>query len=363
MMGRVSINREQDADSTAVSNIFIDEYMTEANDAQLKIYLYLLRMMHGDKPTSLSDLAERFNLTEKDVTRALKFWEKRGIITMEFDHNKKLSAIHLEELPASSGRTEPGVSLRREAAPVQERHNAPAPSPAPAHMEEILADRNSSAQNHTGSVDEQCMEQILFIAETYFGRPLSTREMDTLLDIRDSLGFSDALMDYLLQYCIERDKKDIRYIERVAARWKESGYETPEQAKRGRFKYDRRIYEVMDCLGLKNLPTETEAAFVERWISEYKMPIDIIREACGRTVLATQRNRLQYAESILQNWHNAGVTKLSDIKQLDDKYEETKKTRSRTTQQPAAGRTGGRGQSFPQRSYDFQQLEKTLIKN
>ena len=36
MMGRVTINREAvtDADSTSVSNIFIDEFMTEANDAQ-----------------------------------------------------------------------------------------------------------------------------------------------------------------------------------------------------------------------------------------------------------------------------------------------------------------------------------------
>ncbi|MCR5676014.1 MAG: DnaD domain protein [Lachnospiraceae bacterium] len=349
-MGRVSINREQPADahSTAVSNIFIDNYMTEANDAQLKIYLWLLRMMRAGLPTSLSDLAERFNLTEKDVTRALKFWEKRGIITMEYDQDKKLSGIHLEELSQDGSETDRETAT----APVPEK---PAKKPA------------MPRQTVTEPVESTDCSQLLFIAEQYLGRPLSVADTRSLLYIRDSLHFSDALLDYLMQYCVERGKKDFRYMERVAIRWQESGYETPEQAKRGSFKYDRKLYEVMDLLGMNNLPTATEAAFIERWISTYHLPMEVIREACARTVLATQKRRLEYADRILESWHASGVSKKSDIRQLDEAHRESKKTAA--TAKSAQSGTGTPRQStrtsrFPQRDdYDMALIEQVLVQN
>ena len=71
-MNRVNIYRSVQKQDTAISNIFIDEYMSEANDAQLKIYLFLTRMMSANMPTCVADIADKFNYTEKDVLRALK---------------------------------------------------------------------------------------------------------------------------------------------------------------------------------------------------------------------------------------------------------------------------------------------------
>lgn len=42
-MNRVNIYRAATNGQTAISNLFIDEYMSDANDAQLKIYLFLIR--------------------------------------------------------------------------------------------------------------------------------------------------------------------------------------------------------------------------------------------------------------------------------------------------------------------------------
>ncbi|MDE5891997.1 MAG: DNA replication protein DnaD, partial [Acetatifactor sp.] len=60
-MARLQIYKDNYIESTAVSNRFIDEYMKDANDAQLKIYLYLLRMMHANLSFSVSDIADKFN--------------------------------------------------------------------------------------------------------------------------------------------------------------------------------------------------------------------------------------------------------------------------------------------------------------
>ena len=59
-MARLTIYKDSNINTTAVSNRFIDEYMEGANEAQLKVYLYLLRMLGANQATSVSDLADQF---------------------------------------------------------------------------------------------------------------------------------------------------------------------------------------------------------------------------------------------------------------------------------------------------------------
>ena len=50
--------------------------------------------------------------------------------------------------------------------------------------------------------------------------------------ISEDLHFSDDLIDYLIQYCVDLGKKDFRYIEKVALNWSEEGITTTKQAER-----------------------------------------------------------------------------------------------------------------------------------
>lgn len=92
-----TIYNDSERDETIVSNLFIDEYMKDANDAQIKIYLYLLRMMSAGKATSISDMADQFNHTEKDVLRSLRYWEKKGLLSLDFDAGNMLTGIRLAD--------------------------------------------------------------------------------------------------------------------------------------------------------------------------------------------------------------------------------------------------------------------------
>ena len=100
-MAPLTIYKDNYADSTVVSNRFIDDYMTEANDAQLKVYFYLIRMLNANQTVSVSGIADKFNHTEKDVIRALKYWEKRQILDLDYDNNKNLTGVHLRNLSAA----------------------------------------------------------------------------------------------------------------------------------------------------------------------------------------------------------------------------------------------------------------------
>ena len=66
-----TVYSEADLGSTLISNLFIDKYMKDANDAQLKVYLYLLRMMNAGRTTSIPDMADQFNHTESNALAPL----------------------------------------------------------------------------------------------------------------------------------------------------------------------------------------------------------------------------------------------------------------------------------------------------
>lgn len=117
-MSRLTIYRDDYSDATIVSNQFIDEYMENANDAQIKVYLYLLRMMHANLPTSISDIADKFNHTEKDVVRALSYWEKKNLVRIEYDENGEILALHMQS-GTSSTPTAPAVQRK----PLQKPHS------------------------------------------------------------------------------------------------------------------------------------------------------------------------------------------------------------------------------------------------
>ena len=97
-MADILLKRDSTLAATYVPNTFIDEYMTHADGEFVKIYLYLLRCMNNpDTMFSISDIADKFDHTEKDVTRALKYWEKMHLLRLEFNSREELTGICLSD--------------------------------------------------------------------------------------------------------------------------------------------------------------------------------------------------------------------------------------------------------------------------
>lgn len=337
MMGKVTMNHAATEQTTAVNNSFIDLYMKDANDAQIKVYLYLLRMMQAGLPTSVIDIADKFNDTEKDIMRALSYWEKKGLIGLEYDSAHHLTGVYLEDIP-SSDRSSTEVL------------NTPAVS-------DVISKNKTNKRVKGG--DEKENQQLVFLAEQYFGRTLNPSDIQKVFYIHHELEFSLDLMDYLMQYCAELGKKDFRYMEKVATAWHEANIKTPKQAKAQGGKYDQNVYTVMRELGYDNSPAPAEVAYIERWINEYGFSMDIIAEACSRSVLSTQKNRLQYADGILKSWFEKKAQTMDDISKLDTAHKDTTAVK---TARPRSERSNTYMQ-FQQNSYDFELLEKELLKN
>ncbi|MBQ6888769.1 MAG: DnaD domain protein [Lachnospiraceae bacterium] len=354
-MGQITIYKNNYMDSTVVSNLFIDEYMKDANDAQLKVYIYLLRVMNSNAATSISDMADLFNHTEKDIIRALTYWEKHHLLSLEYDSNKNIIGIHMEE-PTGKQAGEiiplaPVVSMSKTAETTYPIENI-------AVQEAVIPQKPSYSLDEIKLFKEkESTEQLIFIMEQYLQKPLSVADINTILFLSDKLHFSDDLIDYLVQYCVDRGKKDFRYIEKVAISWAENHVTTPQEAEKYAHKYDKTIYSIMNALGKSNSPSPKEVEFIKRWTDEYGFETDVIFEACERTVLATENHRFEYADKILSSWKNAEVHHKADIQKIDELYQKKKNATAFANKQPANNKFN----QFKQHDYDFDAIERAIL--
>lgn len=357
-MSSIKIYKEDNASNTVVSNKFIDEYMVDANDAQIKVYLYLLRMMSANLPTGISDMADKFNHTEKDIIRALKYWEKSHLLSLEFDESKNLTGIRF---------VNPTKDVVPEARPL-----APIVPLKLVSSDQSVDFESVSKEAQTISYDEipsysldlkkafrenpdTC--NIPFLAETYLGKNITPRNLDTLYFIHHELNFSEDLIDYLLQYCVDHGSKSFSYISKVACDWAQSGVNTVKKAKAHiNSAFDKNVYAIMKELGRTGNPTEAEAELISKWYKEYGFELDVIFEACRRTVIATTNGRLRYCDSILTSWKTSGVRNLNDLTALDTSY---KKARSGALA-PTTGKNSFNSFSMTQ-DYDFDAIEKMIL--
>lgn len=359
-MSQFQIYQQQNMDFTLISNAFIDRFLTEANDAQIKVYLYLLRHKNNVPKCSISAITDCFNYSEKDVLRALSYWEKKELLKLSFAENGELNGILLCNVPsADSSQTRDTLFQKpsEPVVPVMSQQGFSQRSPVSVRIPEKTTKKPDYSLDQLAQFQaKESTAELIFIAESYLGRTLNANDLRSIFFISDELHFSFDLMDYLLQYCIERGKRDFRYIEKVAISWAEAQISTPAEAQSYTVKYDKDTYVVMNALGKNHQPTPREAEFIKRWYQIYGFTAEVILEACERTVMATDKHRFEYADKILSSWKNQGVRHKTDIARADTAYHAAKKN-------AAAAPPKNKFNQFQQNDYDFAALEKELLSN
>lgn len=356
-MNRIMLYHDDNAGITGISNVFIDSYMKDANDAQLKIYLYLTRMFSTNSPVSITDMADKFNHTEKDVIRSLQYWERLRLLSLDYDNCKNITGIHLLTPIADSN----GMPSVKPLAPIVTMSPAVSIDKTGSVSESVKcapARPSYSAEQLRTYCNNEEISELLCIVEQYLGKPLSPSDIKSLLYIHLELGYSMDMLVTLLEYCLERGKKEIRYIEKTAIAWYEQGLDTVKKVKNGVNAYDKNVYSIMKALGKRNTPTTWELDYIMKWTNQYGFSMDLILECCKKTVMAVDTHRFEYADRILTNWKENNVISLSDTRELDKAYQQGKT-------KPSAGKqsTSNRFNQFPQHDYDFEALERDILSN
>lgn len=416
---------------TVLPNKFIDEYMIKADGEYVKIYLLILRLQGMGLPVDVERIADHLELTRKDVLRALSYWEKAGILrtgaaaetaitvtgaeamangasgdtgtTQTVEISKKTMTTGVTDTAGNtmtartSGSAENTMTagISGSARNIMTTGNtssagnamaAGATGQTGASLSPTITpvpDKNTLSPTEVqASMANKDLERTIYMAETYIGRPFSTTELNSFCYINDQLHFSSDLLEYLIEYCVTRGKKSVRYIESVAINWYQQGITTVKEAKEQSTLYSQNVFPIMKAFGISNRdPGSAELDYIKKWNS-LGLGTDIIIEACSRTLLATHQASFPYANKILEDWKRLGVRNTSDIKHLDDKHRSTASATSGAASsasssasgyaqgQPRKGSTGTTARkstatnqfhNFEQRTYDFNDLESRLL--
>ena len=358
-MAMITLQNSRNAEVTVLTNNFIDNYMPGANGEFVKVYIYLLRLLSDTSvPFSLEQMADHFFCTERDIIRALKYWEKEKLLTLTYRNSEDIADIILNVPPVKSAASDTPVST----APVTKTETRTSSAPA----QPVKQTTNSATALSPDRVKELKQNdeivQLLYIAEQYLGKTLTPTEMKKILFFYDELKFSPDLIEYLIEYSVSRGHKSMRYIETVALAWADEGITTVTMAKETNSRYAKEYFTIFKSMGISGRnPVDTEISLMNTWLNDYGFTMDIIQEACSRTVLSTGQPSFQYADKILSGWKDKNVRTLADVRLLDAQHQRQKlekNTQRKTASKPAAS---NRFNNFHQRQYDFNEYEKKLL--
>ena len=392
------------ADITSIVSLpseFIDKYMLKANGDYIKVYLFMLR--NADRLINPEIIADALELTIKDVERAIAYWCKSGVLIEKAENIGKLgNGDDFEEVLITKGMPSKEeleearriltaakeVYKRREmleagmGAEALKENNVKSESldeaknPKESDKETLDSAKDTDVENNSESevkaeaeisevkteppklpdrslVDltklkgDEDFQELVFCVQTYTEKIFTPTDTEKLAYLYDVVGMSKDLLEYIAEVSVQKGKKSINYIERVALSFHEKGITTVEEAKEDNVKYFNENKAVLKAFGIYDrVLAPVELRFVKKWFDEYGFSTEIVVEAISRTVLNTSSQSFSYADGILSRWHNENVRTLSDIKAQDEKHDEKVKATPKTSNTAS----GSKFNNFEQRN-------------
>ena len=405
---------------TTIYNSFIEDYMPAANGSYVKVYLYIAKCLQAKESNfSISSLADQLENTEKDILRALMYWEKKGLMSLnrdkatgeilglemlipfaerDFDTYENTAKESAASLGVDSDLSETGALNRRNSdlseTGALDRRNSDlsetdaantstyesSGTDAPSNVNSDVHRASNSAQENNSSAvkpiqvpPEQIQELyanedfvwVCNVVESYLERPMKPTEIQLITYLYGTLHFSRELILHLYDYCISMGKTACNYIQTVALSWHEQGIKTPEQAQNASVRYLASYNAVSKALGLGRGLAEIEKKYVDHWQNDWNMDLSVILEACNRTVLKLHHADFKYTEGILSHWNEQNVRTLQGVEQSDLHYAQTKEQKEKKKPSTSGKQTPrNQFQNFKQRdvsSEELQELERKLL--
>jgi len=257
--------------------------------------------LRADYRAEADRAAAQAGVSRAELDRALSFWQGAGVIDVD------------------------------DSAEGDERE--PIPAPVELAPQKKLARENTLPHCTTDqlvSVLESRAEakSLVDAAQQTFGKLFSPMEVNIVLGMLDYLSLEDEYILILLAWCAGKDKKSMRYAEKMAISLWDEGIRDAETLNRyllRREETEQLTGEIRRLFGADSRSlTAKEKAALTRWIDDYHCDAEMVRRAYEVTVNATAKPSIPYADSVLRRWHEEGLTTLA---QIDDDIARRAKSR------------------------------------
>ncbi len=257
-----------------------------------QIKLLLLAFSRGFGEISPEIAAEELGISVYEAKDNLDYWVNRGIL-------------------------ESDSSVEKAAVP------SPIEVETPAAIEEAKPKTKAIVPKITISeVAKLCKEDpyvafVLSEAERILGKTFTTADTETVVWLTSYVGIPPEVLVTVMEYCAGIEKRNLRYIQKTAIEWFDSGIDTVEAAEERIHvlneakSWEGIVKHALEIYG-RNLVTK-EKALCENW-RLYKISEELIHFAYEKCIEKTGKLSFPYINKILMSWHQKGFKTLDEAK-------------------------------------------------
>ena len=388
MVLRLAGAARQAEDWVRVPGVFVRGWLSSSackNPLHVVVYLFAMGCENG--MFSVAEAAESLEISKHNVLAALEHWQENGlleygyangIVTIKGQHPKPQSAPEIEyedakEPPEAPRIQAPTAPVQAPAGEDTADHGPPEETDTP-HPAVLLRPDYTPQELEIYRDSTEVVRALFDTAQTHLGRLLNYSDMNSIFSFYDWLRLPPNTIEIMLAHCAEGGHKNMNYIERVALDWSQKGIDTPEAARAYIKMFNQDFRAIMKAFGMPwRSPGPTEYEYMRSWIKDLQMPLELLVHAADQTLLGTGgKISFQYADSIVQRWHNDGIRTVEaaklqssgfkDAKNAASPHSEQGKPKKRRAQAQKPKLAQNRFANFDQRDLDFDEIEDRLLR-
>lgn len=265
--------------TTAVDNIFINNYLPYADPMYVKVYLYgLYKCQSGDaQDNTLENFANELNLSQEQVEEAYTYWQEQGLIQF-----LNVLPFEIRYLPISDV-----ISNTK-------KYNAKKYESFNAQAQEILS-----------------------------GRMITPNEYREYYDIIERFHMEKDALLMIINYCVNIKGNNVgyAYITTIAKDWANQKITTAKQVEERLLEFEdlrTNMEEITKALGIKRPLSVEERALYQKWVSQGFE--DSVLKYVAKNAKAKSKANFAYMDALLEKYYSQKLFSINEI----NLYEEEK---------------------------------------
>ncbi len=272
---------------TPVPTIFLKEYMCDAPQDYVRVYLYGLYLAYERQQVDLVEMEEALHMSATQIEHALKYWAQKGFV---------------QQTGSAGAQTYTFIQTPQ---PIAAQQTMPAISTAPVYQHQ--------AYNRK--------------LEALLGRQLSPSDLEKIHDYTEVFGLPHDVVLLLIENTVAArgSSVNVAYLDKVAQSWADEGVHTVEKAKQKLEDYKaanggaRAILRRMGITG-KN-PDKTQLDLYTKWTEKWGFTQEAISFAM-KDVEFSMGSPFKYLDAILRSLYEKGITTSAGISKNAAEYEQ-----------------------------------------
>lgn len=256
-------------------------FIKEADETELKVLLGIFNYAHAFNQfdSYIPILAKDLEIEISEINRALAFWVKNGVLSVE-----GLDSAYFEAVCISSN----------------EKNSMPS---------------YTGEQINAFISENKDIESLFNSCQSVMGKSFNTHDYNSIIYLRSFYKFSDEYILMLLAHCVEIEKASWAYIRKTAKGLYDEGIDTYEKLEKhfAQRRNKRSLeYKIRKLFGIGEREfTKREKDIFEAWINQ-KINFELIKKAYEVTVDNTGKPSSSYTAKIIENWLSTGIKTAED---------------------------------------------------